>query len=418
MKLATCTLLLAACGDNAPPLAVDAGRPDGFAAPANGVDLPLVSLDAVTYTVQLELGGQTFAEILDTGSSTTAVAAANCSGCTGVSPAYAPSASATDQHAMAAQEYADGSGWEGEIFEDASSATGLPKVPLDFVAITSQSGFFSANDYQGILGLGPRQLLENGTTEWLDSLGYAGLPKVMAVRLCPDRGDLWLGGFDPSAAAQPVQYTPMLPIDFLNNPFFQVETADLAFGGTAFGFTTDDFGPTLVDTGTSISEVPDPVEAKLVATINSNAAFKALFKNKQLADTDVGSCITQAGVTPAMVDAKLPPMAISFPTSDGSSTFTITVPPSQSYLSPSGAGMFCLGFTSSGPDAGSGSLIGDTLLAGLFVVWDVPNLQQGFAAQSGCSEAPLPPRAGAAPPGTPLRQNPHYRPPHAHRARR
>jgi hypothetical protein len=406
-------VLFAACGDNAPSHATDAGgRADAYVATPGGVDLPLVSLAAISYTVQLDLGGQHFAQLVDTGSSTTAVAASACTDCTGVTPTYTPGATAIDLHATASTSYADGSGWAGEIFQDVAHAAGLPSVPLNFVAISSQMmQFFAGNDYQGILGLGPRQLLENGTTDWLDQLGYAGVPKVMAVRLCPDRGDLWIGGFDPAAAAQPVQFTPMLPLSFLGNPFYQMQTADLAFGGASLNFTTADFGPTLVDTGTSESFVPQPVMTALLAAINGNAAFKTMFKNKKLADTPAGSCVTQAGVTPAMVDAKLPPLTLSFPDTTGTTTFTVTVPPSKSYLSPSGAGMFCLGFSSSGPDASAGSLIGDTVLAGLLVVWDVANLQIGVAAQAGCIEAPLPPLAREAPPGVPLRANPHYRPP-------
>ncbi|HSD90084.1 MAG TPA: pepsin-like aspartyl protease, partial [Kofleriaceae bacterium] len=362
-------MVLAACDDDV-PLAVDASPPpDAIVLPATGVQLPLVSLDAYSYTVAFGLGAQQFDTLVDTGSTTTAVASVQCPDC-GVTPAYDPSHSGVGVGVTASTYYEDNSGWSGVVFDDTARLPGLPSVALDFAAITSQTDFFDQNAYQGILGLGPALLIEPGTISYMERLGAGRVPQVMAFRLCPDRGDMWIGGFDPSVAAAPVQYTPILPIDD-TNPFYSIQIADLAFGGTKLGFTPASFGPAVVDTGTSISYVPARVETAILSALNNNAAFKQLFPNQTLADTDQDSCVTGTGVTSAIVDAKLPAMAVKFPARDGG-TFSIDIPPSRSYLVNGGDGSFCLAFSSSGTDpASDGSTIGDTLMAGMLTVFDL-----------------------------------------------
>ena len=399
MKLSPCiALALCACGSSHEADTPDAA-PDAPVEPA-GFDVPLGSLQAFSYTLPLQISGQTFTEIVDTGSTSTGVAAKGCTNC-GVTPLYTPGASATDLKMTASTQYADGSGWSGEIYKDSAAITGTPAVPLSFVAVTQQSQFFYDNSYQGIMGFGPAQLLEPGTTSYMDLATASGMDPMIAFRLCPDRGDMWLGGFDATAAASPVQFTPMLPIDDQNNPFYSVQIADMSFGGTSLGLTTASFGPTLVDTGTSESFVPTTVENAMLAAVNASAAFKSMFPNQTLADTDQGACVTGTNVTSAMVDAMLPPFSISFPLANGSS-FQVDVAPSRSYLTPAGGGQFCWAFSSSGT-ADDGSLIGDTLLAGMVAVFDIKNMQMGFAPEAGCVEAdvarihPAWPRPSASP---------------------
>jgi len=400
MKLSSAGIAFAlvACGGNSSDHTVDAS-PDAPAEPA-GVDVPLGSLEAFSYTLPLAIDGTTFTEIVDTGSTSTGVAATGCSGC-GVTPLYTPGSAAVDTKMTASTQYADGSGWSGEIYKDSVSITGTPAVDLSFVAVTDQSQFFDGNSYQGIMGFGPSQLLEPGTTSYMDLATAAGMNPMVAFRLCPDRGDMWLGGFDPTAAASAVQFTPMLPIDDQNNPFYSVQIADMSFGGTSLGLTTASFGPTLVDTGTSISFVPTAVENSMLSAVNNSSAFKSLFPGSTLADTDQGACVTNASATSAMVDAMLPPFSISFPLASGGN-FQVDIAPTRSYLTPSGGGQFCWAFTSGGT-AADGSLIGDTLLAGMLAVFDIKNLQMGFAPEAGCVEAdvarihPAYPRPSASP---------------------
>ncbi len=405
MRAALLVATLAACG-NGHEVAVDAIVIDAVPADATqslGVDVPLASLDAITYTMMLGIGDQQFAQIVDTGSAMTGVAAATCTECAGVMPLYVPGTTAIDKLATAATEYADLSTWSGEIYQDHATVPGVPTVLLELVAVSSEDQFFMGNSYQGIVGLGPRQLLEPGTNEYMDLVAVHGVPDEMAFRLCPDRGDLWIGGFDPTAATQPVQWTPMLPVQG-DDPFYSTQISDIAFGDADLGLDTNAFGTAIVDTGTSISFVPSGTDAVMLAAINANAAFLTLFGNQTLAQGVGGSCVTTAGVTSAMVDAMLPPLVISFPSPTGG-TFSLSIPPSRSYLIGSGNGQFCWAFGISDDVLGGGSLIGDSLLAGMLAVFDIDDQLMGFAPEAGCNEA-VDDRVRPRP-----LESPYYRPP-------
>ncbi len=91
------------------------GLPPGVTA------VTLTSNQGLAFSGSAKIGGQLEQVILDTGSTTLAVAGSTCSNC-GVSPEYTPGASATDQHMMGSSQYADNSGWSGEIFQDSGPA--------------------------------------------------------------------------------------------------------------------------------------------------------------------------------------------------------------------------------------------------------------------------------------------------------
>jgi hypothetical protein len=406
VRLASALVFVAACTNDPVPTGDPPPTPGPPDIPDIGFHLPMQSLDGFTYTVQIEAGFDYFAEIVDTGSSTTAIASNKCQSCK-FTPLYGPGATAMDKGTKASTQYADGSGWDGEVYHDQSWLRG-PFVGLDLVAITTQSQFFDPDSsYQGILGLGPKQLLETGTSSYMDGLAAQyDNTEVMAFRLCPFTGDMWLQGYDPEAASADVQYTPMLPIDDSFNPFYSINVSDFAFGGTSMGFNNDTFGYTLLDTGTSISYIPDPALNAVITKINNDTTFKALFPGQHLADTFGGDCVQTAGVTSGMVDEMLPPFTVSFPAMGGG-TFSVDIPASSSYLYPAGDGTFCLAFSSSGPDAATyGSLFGDTLLTGMLTVFDVQNLQIGMAPAAGCDPFdPLPASPRRA------KQSPFFRPP-------
>jgi hypothetical protein len=91
--------------------------------------------------------------------------------------------------------------------------------------------------------------------------------------------------------------------------------------------------PTIVDTGTTLIAVPQPVVAKTLATINASQGFQALFgTNQRLARLDAPSqgCVTQAGVTADMIDAMMPALTLTVPGMAGAGDATITVSASNS----------------------------------------------------------------------------------------
>jgi hypothetical protein len=396
MKLLYCCLLgLAACGDSAHHGGVDAATTQADApmvgsdaAPmASGVyAIPLATPTGqdlgMLYTASFTASGTTFQLDLDSGSTTTGVAAMSCSQCTGLSPLYQPGTGATDTHQTASTSYADGSQWSGEIFSDnVGLGGGSPAVPVKFVSITSQKQFFFGNEYQGILGVGPDALLETGTTSYWDAMVAAGLTATMAYELCPNDGTMWLGGFDATHAMGTPQYTPMLTTG-VNQGFYAIDMTDIAIGGTSLGVAESVYDDPIVDTGTSLFYIPDAAEKALLADVNGSTGFKALFPNQTLSENGNNGCVTAAtGTNDAMVDAMLPDMAISFAQPSGT-PMTIHAKASVSYLMNSGGGQYCL-VVNSGGNNGNATM-GDTILRAFVTVVDVGHGQIGFAPQAHC----------------------------------
>ena len=88
----------------------------------------------------VNIGSQTFALDVDTGSTTIGVAGASCTACTGISPLYTPGSAAMDGMRTAKTQYGDGSTWAGEVFSDmVALGTVAPAVGVGFVTITNQS---------------------------------------------------------------------------------------------------------------------------------------------------------------------------------------------------------------------------------------------------------------------------------------
>ncbi|HUJ62100.1 MAG TPA: pepsin-like aspartyl protease [Kofleriaceae bacterium] len=336
------------------------------------------------YTIQFMASGGSFAMDLDTGSTSTGVATSACTTCTGLSPLYMPGAMAMDTHMTASTQYADGSGWSGEIYSDkAGLGHGSPDLTLAFVGITDQTNFFAANEYQGIFGLGPTELLETGTTSYLDLATKAGTTPIMAFELCPTAGTMWLGGFDQSKMMGAPQYTPLIPISD-QSPFYAVNLTDMGIGGTSLGFNSSTFQNPIVDTGTSLFYVPTAVQTALISKVNASSGWTALFGTTKLSAKGSG-CVTKAGVTAQMVDAMLPPMSMSFAGMNGGPDITVSVAPTQSYLEDAGGGQFCL-VVEGGGDNGNGTM-GDTILRAFVTVVDLQHNQVGWGLDAGCAPA-------------------------------
>ncbi|HEY1553604.1 MAG TPA: pepsin-like aspartic protease [Kofleriaceae bacterium] len=379
--------------DAAPPRP-DAATPDGQNAaepqlPAGSpVAIPLASVAALTYTGTLAFGGQHQAVIVDTGSTSLGVAASACTNC-GVTPLYAPGSGAVDQQQTAMSQYADGTGWSGEIYQDTPALGDAPAVAVKFAAISSSNGFFRSFDgtgtigYQGILGLGPDGALVTGTTSYLSSVIAGGMLGEIAFQLCNDGGTMWMGGYDPSKQAAP-QAVVAMSNEF---PAYLVGVSDMAVAGASLHQTVDAFGPTIIDTGTSIAFIPTAPLTALTNAIESSAGFQAAFSSQHL-QSGTG-CVTTS-MTAAELDATLPPLAVSFPGVEGGTSPYANVAATHSYLVYSGDDEWCYGFADATELTGGQftlSLFGDSLLSGYITTFDVADQRMGFAPQTGCDEA-------------------------------
>ncbi|MGE5183903.1 MAG: pepsin-like aspartic protease [Acidobacteriota bacterium] len=396
LRLALATALVAACGSDNPKTGVDAA----VDAPPDAASLGVFALPLGTpsgndqgalYTATLTASGSSFLLDVDTGSTVTGLAGSSCTQCSGMSPLYLPGTGATDTGQQDSASYADGSGWMGEIFSDmVGLAHGSPDVKLSFVEITSQStnpAFFFGNEYQGIFGLGPDALLDPGTTAYLDGEITAGVTGIMAFELCPMDGTMWLGGYDPTHVAGTMQYTPILS-GGVNQAFYSVNMTAMALGGNDLGATSVTLDNPIVDTGTSLFYIPSATEAALVAALNNNSGFKALFPGQTLTDPTTSmsmtaGCATAAsGTTQAMIDQMLPKLSMTFAGVAGGSPITVDALPMSSYFYDAGGGMFCLAVYGGG-DQGNATM-GDTIMRAFVTVIDKAHHQIGFAPSAHC----------------------------------
>ena len=381
--------LSAACsGPTTNETGVDGGTSTSADARASSSDahvaaknaIPLTSPDGSFYTANLLIGAQSFALDLDTGSSTTGIASSGCSSCSsaGVTDLYTPSSTATTMHNTAQAQYGDGSGWSGDIYADqVGLANGTPNVPLNLVAITQQDGFFQDSSYDGILGLGPDELLEQGTSSYIEAVSTAGVKPLMAFELCAQTGTMWLGDFDTAAAVEAPQFTPSQESN--NNPFYAVDLNDIAIDGVSLGFGSSTFQQPIVDTGTSLWYAPQQVITALTNKVNASSGFASLFAGQSLSENNCQQA--PAGTSLAAVNAALPKMSLGFPKASGGK-FSISVDATSSYLMPSGGDQYCLGVFD---DQGSGGIMGDSILRAFVTVIDTQNSVIGFGADQGCA---------------------------------
>jgi hypothetical protein len=360
-------LLLAACGGS------DSGPPSTAFA--------LTSIEGISYTANVTVGGsQTFDVIVDTGSTTLAVAGASCSDCN-VTPAYSPGSSAMDQHSTSTSTYGDMTSWNAENFSDSVAITGDTAVTMRFAEITSQNGFFRQGfPNQGILGMGGHLTAVSGTDSYDELRMKAGLSENFAVQLCANDGTLWFGGADPAHEASAEQVTPMIPISS-QQPFYAVNINSGSAGSTSIGLS----GEAVVDTGTSIMVMSPDATNALISQITSAPGYQQLFGGQPLSgDPSSIDCLSSTA-TSDQVDAMLPPLSITLnDTNNG--TFTLTASATQSYFLPVG-GQYCFGVA-----AVSGipiTILGDTFMRAFVTTFDVENSQIRFAPQKGCDSAAI-----------------------------
>ena len=276
--------------------------------------------------------------------------------------------------------------WDGEVYKDNVGLGGGPTVAtLKFDSITDDTGFFRGG-YDGIMGFGPDTALLPGTTSYITGAIAGGLNSRFAFQLCP--GHRLACGSAASIRRRP----PRAPV-YSNldagvpfNIYYAVQVSGAQLGSADLGIAAADFGPTIIDTGTSISFVPSAVLTKLENGIKDSAGYKAVFGTQSLTSQDG----VQTTMSSSQIDSMLPPLALVFP---GSST-PVSIPASRSYLSYEGSmggqNYYVFAFQDSSQlfgQGGNASLFGDSLLAGMVAVFDIGNSQVGFSPQAGCHAA-------------------------------
>src|SRR5262249_5700088 len=136
------------------------GGPDGVVA------VPLSGCFAYTAEVAIGSPPTRFQLVVDTGSTTLAVASGSCASCSDASPRYTPGAGAKDEHQPASDTYAGGEMWSGEVYADTvSMGTSTASASVRLVAVEDQSRFLhppipcgpsaTPSPAQGFIGFAP-----------------------------------------------------------------------------------------------------------------------------------------------------------------------------------------------------------------------------------------------------------------------
>jgi hypothetical protein len=381
---------MADAGDVTPHATSDAGAYDGpFDVPSGpAMTVALAGCGGPGYAAPFAIGSQTFQLVVDTGSGTLAVAASACTNC-GVTPEYMPGPGAKDEGRRATDQYVAGS-WQGEVYTDTVQLAGTSaEATMDFAAIDSQAEFFSDAGCglgsapfapQGIVGFGPPDLAVPGTNAFVTKVTQGtGIPAVFAIEVCPQGGQLMLGGVDPAAGALsgPAAYTPLV-----GSPYYGIELDDLQLGGASLGFGASDFGPTAVDTGTSVLALPTPIFRALASAIQGSAAFSTAFAG-HTSWLGTTMCFTSS-LGEEDLDSQLPALTLAFPASGGGTT-ALTLPPTRSYLTPAtsnGKAYFCSGIFEN--PLATGTIFGTAVMLGQMVVFDLDGRRIGFAPTTFC----------------------------------
>jgi hypothetical protein len=379
---------------------VDSSRLDdgsNEAAPPPGVvTVPLSGcIPIYTAPVTIGAGGPSFDLVLDTGSTTLAVASSACTDCTGVSPLYAPGSSAVNENTAVSSTYGGGATWSGGVYDDTVSlGTPATSASVRLAAIDSQKQFFTGSFHcghsgtsystEGILGLARAPDAVTGTDGFFDQLlgSNPSMANVFAVELCDTGGTLWLGGYDPAALTGAPAYTP-LPPSPADTVFYAVDLEELTVPGTSVVVPTTDYAQSIIDTGTSLFLLQPAAFSAITKAIASDTGFQSVLGSAASSFFgDATSCVNLSQ-TKAEIDAALPPLTLVFGTDP---KISVTATATESYLVPYGQGAWCPTLQSNAPSSSIplASVIGSPMLRSNVVIFDRTGMQVGFAPHAPC----------------------------------
>jgi hypothetical protein len=211
-------------------------------------------------------------------------------------------------------------------------------------------------------------------------------------------GKIWFGGFDSSYVSGSVQYTSISSYNstpaLTTNSAFYVELKTVSLNGSDMGYDETlygdpaNYGGMIADTGTSLAYLPATVVANIATELDTLPAFVNQFGGSSFftGGTCMSSTTTPAvTMTPAQLDAALPPLVLTFANAAGGADISISLPASRSYLdmhwtsSAQTHFQYCPGIAS---DGGAGpDIIGGSLMRSQIVIFDRDNARVGFGSQ-------------------------------------
>jgi hypothetical protein len=243
--------------------------------------------------------------------------------------------------------------------------------------------FTGENDVQGILGLGPSNNEEPGTTGYIPVVMGGGVTNILAFQLCDNTGSnagtMWLGG--DGSAGSPV-YTPLVAISN-NNAFYAINVDAMSLGGTSIVTNASStFARPVLDTGTSLFYVPTSVFNAFEKALEASSGFKTVFGSNTFSNSQGQPCVTDSSATDAKVESSLPALTLSLPNAtSGQPDVTIQASALDTYLFSGGGGQYCLALQDGGTK--DASTFGDAFLQAFVTIIDLKDGRVGFSP-TGC----------------------------------
>lgn len=342
------------------------------------------------YVALINVGNSNLALLLDSGSTTLAVANANCTSCSGITPLYRLGPNGQYLGTFVSAQYLDQSSWQGRTYSDHVTPLGTTDtVSMRLAAINQQSGFFrlsgctlgaeTVNSYQGIIGLAGVNLAVRGTDSYMDKAANSLPNNAFSTLMCNPNGLIWWGGYDPVSLTDAPNFTPFTSM----STYYEVAVIGVDLGGVSLG-DSNDFNPVVVDTGTSVIMLPTDSLQILVNQLGANATFLNNFGSAQNFFQDANCLTAAAGVSATSLDASLPTLDFTFPDGQGGS-FTASLKATQSYLQPMatsrGGVAYCPGVA-----GGTITILGGAGMVGNVFIFDRDNGQLGIGPTQACTE--------------------------------
>jgi predicted aspartyl protease len=319
-------------------------------------NIPIHNYQDAQYYGPIQVGGQSFNVIFDTGSSNLWVPSAKCSGC-GSHPKYDSSKSSTYKANGTEFKIMYGSGPVSGFFSEDNVQVGdISVTGQTFAEVTDVSGLglaYSVGKFDGILGLGFRSISVNNVATVFDNIIAQGLvtDTVFAFYLSKTSGsdgELVVGGIDTNHFTGDLTWVPLT-----QESYWETKLDKMTIGGKSVTSAPS----AVLDSGTSILAGPS-ADVKAIATM---VGAKPFFLNPKEYTIDCSKI------------SSVPDIVVTM----GGNDFTLT---GADYII--NAGALCLfGMTGIDIPAPRGPLwiMGDIFMRKYYTVFDFGKKRLGFA---------------------------------------
>jgi hypothetical protein len=302
------------------------------------------------YMITLKVGGQDLEAVADTGSSDLVFngGPSLCNNCsedlTGTAP-YATTSTSVLIGTPFTAGYGSGT-VSGVTYSDSvglACGDDIPGVPFDLITMNQDKGPGKA-PVPNIVGLAYAGLAQGNAPTLLDQLvsqSKGAVGNIFSVTLCGQKGgQITIGSLNPNVPVSGIQYTAIT-----EQSYYQIQSKTLVATGPGTNGSSITIGsfegaPTILDTGTTINQVPQDVYNKLVQIL-SNAGTN-IPTEFWTANGDPSSPSYMMAVSDSDL-ALLPTLTLTVPNAKGGEDIQISMSP-QNYIKDMGNGNRMFGF--------------------------------------------------------------------------